>query len=185
MMTDRPASAAIWTSPSRKRAVGMPAKGESLHALKRGLLYAHEGAVRARHLQEQTEQAWCLTLVTKVAEAILAILPDLWTASTADTCECAEANNWRGGRLRTWTVPMAEYWAPSHAHIFTIGIAKQRTLATARSSDDTQARDLTSAQGPRRGTYGAAAGFRSRGRTSHRWPPKRMTRPHPLGRAHR
>ena len=39
-------------------------KGESLHALKRDLLYAHEGTVRARHLQEQTEQAWCLTLVT-------------------------------------------------------------------------------------------------------------------------
>ena len=56
-MTDRPASAAIWTSMSRKRAVGMPAKGESLHALKRGLLYAHEGAVRVRYLQEQTEQA--------------------------------------------------------------------------------------------------------------------------------
>jgi TnpA family transposase len=39
-------------------------KGESLHALKRDLLYAHQGTVRARHLQEQTEQAWCLTLVT-------------------------------------------------------------------------------------------------------------------------
>ena len=44
-------------------------KGESLHALKRGLLYAHEGAVRARHLQEQTEQAWCLTLVTNAVVA--------------------------------------------------------------------------------------------------------------------
>lgn len=39
-------------------------KGESLHALKRDLLYAHEGTVRARHLEQQTEQAWCLTLVT-------------------------------------------------------------------------------------------------------------------------
>lgn len=39
-------------------------KGESLHALKRDLLYAHEGTLRARHLQQQTEQAWCLTLVT-------------------------------------------------------------------------------------------------------------------------
>src|SRR5438132_1136724 len=44
-------------------------KGESLHALKRGLLYAHEGAVRARHLQEQTEQAWSLTLVTNAVVA--------------------------------------------------------------------------------------------------------------------
>jgi Tn3 transposase DDE domain len=44
-------------------------KGESLHALKRDLLYAHEGAVRARHLQAQTEQAWCLTLVTNAVIA--------------------------------------------------------------------------------------------------------------------
>jgi TnpA family transposase len=27
-------------------------KGESLHALKRDLLYAHEGTVRARHLEQ-------------------------------------------------------------------------------------------------------------------------------------
>ena len=39
-------------------------KGESLHALKRDLLYAHEGTIRARHLEQQTEQAWCLTLIT-------------------------------------------------------------------------------------------------------------------------
>ena len=35
-----------------------------MHALKRDLLYAHEGTARARHLDQQTEQAWCLTLVT-------------------------------------------------------------------------------------------------------------------------
>jgi hypothetical protein len=39
-------------------------KGDSLHALKRDLLNAHEGMMRARHLEQQTEQAWCLTLVT-------------------------------------------------------------------------------------------------------------------------
>lgn len=39
-------------------------KGESLHALRRDLLYAHEGMIRARHLETQAEQAWCLTLVT-------------------------------------------------------------------------------------------------------------------------
>jgi TnpA family transposase len=44
-------------------------KGESLHALKRDLLYAHEGAVRARHLEQQTEQAWYLTLVTNAVIA--------------------------------------------------------------------------------------------------------------------
>jgi TnpA family transposase len=44
-------------------------KGESLQALKRDLLYAHEGTVRARHLEAQTEQAWCLTLVTNAVVA--------------------------------------------------------------------------------------------------------------------
>ncbi len=39
-------------------------KGESLHALRRDLLYAHEGTIRARQLDDQTEQAWCLTLAT-------------------------------------------------------------------------------------------------------------------------
>ncbi|HEX6402821.1 MAG TPA: Tn3 family transposase [Pseudonocardiaceae bacterium] len=37
--------------------------------MKRGLLYAHEGTVRARRLQRQTEQAWCLTLVTNAVVA--------------------------------------------------------------------------------------------------------------------
>jgi len=44
-------------------------KGESLHALKRDLLYAHEGTIRARLLEQQTEQAWCLTLVTNAVVA--------------------------------------------------------------------------------------------------------------------
>jgi TnpA family transposase len=44
-------------------------KGESLHALRRDLLYAHEGTVRARHLEQQTEQAWSLTLVTNAVVA--------------------------------------------------------------------------------------------------------------------
>ena len=39
-------------------------KGESTHALKRDVFYANEGAVQRRHLQQQTEQAWCLTLAT-------------------------------------------------------------------------------------------------------------------------
>lgn len=44
-------------------------KGESLHALRRGLLYAHEGMIRARQLEDQTEQAWCLTLATNAVIA--------------------------------------------------------------------------------------------------------------------
>lgn len=44
-------------------------KGESLHALRRDLLYAHEGMIRARQLEDQTEQAWCLTLATNAVIA--------------------------------------------------------------------------------------------------------------------
>nr|WP_246124189.1 transposase [Nocardia bhagyanarayanae] len=48
--------------------------GEPLHALRRDLLYAHEGMIRARHLEFQTEQAWCLTSATN---AVIA-----WTAES-------------------------------------------------------------------------------------------------------
>jgi len=44
-------------------------KGESTHALRRDIFYAHEGAIRRRHLQHQTEQAWCLTLAANAVTA--------------------------------------------------------------------------------------------------------------------
>lgn len=47
-------------------------KGESIHALKLDPIYAHEGAFRARHLEAQTGQSWCLTLA---ANAVIT-----WTA---------------------------------------------------------------------------------------------------------
>jgi TnpA family transposase len=39
-------------------------KGESLHALRQFLFFAHEGLVRQRQPEDQTNQASCLTLVT-------------------------------------------------------------------------------------------------------------------------
>ncbi len=39
-------------------------KGESLHALRRDLHYANHGTVVKTRLQQQTEQAWCLTVLT-------------------------------------------------------------------------------------------------------------------------
>jgi hypothetical protein len=39
-------------------------KGENLHARRRSLAYAGEGAVLRRHHEQQTEQMWCLTLAT-------------------------------------------------------------------------------------------------------------------------
>lgn len=40
-----------------------------MYALRRDLLYAPEGMIRARHLDGQTEQAWCLTLATNAVIA--------------------------------------------------------------------------------------------------------------------
>ena len=39
-------------------------KGESLHALRRDLHYANHGTIVQTQLQQQTEQAWCLTVLT-------------------------------------------------------------------------------------------------------------------------
>ena len=48
----------------RRRIARQLNKGENLHALRRTLAYAGEGAVRRRHHEQQTEQMWCLTLAT-------------------------------------------------------------------------------------------------------------------------
>jgi Tn3 transposase DDE domain len=45
----------------RRRITRQLNKGENLHALRRSLAYAGEGALR-RHHEQQTEQMWCLTL---------------------------------------------------------------------------------------------------------------------------
>jgi SOS response regulatory protein OraA/RecX len=39
-------------------------KGESLHALRRDLHYAQQGAITKPALADQTDQAWCLTVLT-------------------------------------------------------------------------------------------------------------------------
>lgn len=39
-------------------------KGESLHALRRDLHYANHGSINRSQLHQQTEQAWCLTVLT-------------------------------------------------------------------------------------------------------------------------
>nr|WP_246869257.1 transposase [Saccharopolyspora sp. ASAGF58] len=45
-------------------------------------MYAHEGTVRARRLEQQTEQAWCLTLTTNAVIAWTTEygLGDQWTS---------------------------------------------------------------------------------------------------------
>ncbi|MFE4961179.1 Tn3 family transposase [Streptomyces sp. NPDC056653] len=44
-------------------------KGESLHALRRDLHNAQQGTITRPHLSEQTEQAWCLTVLTNAVVA--------------------------------------------------------------------------------------------------------------------
>ncbi|MBB5081479.1 TnpA family transposase [Nonomuraea endophytica] len=44
-------------------------KGESLHALRRDLHYAQQGTITRPHLEQQSEQAWCLTLLTNSVAA--------------------------------------------------------------------------------------------------------------------
>jgi TnpA family transposase len=39
-------------------------KGENIHTLKRNIAHAQQGTLRRRHPEQQTEQMWCLTLVT-------------------------------------------------------------------------------------------------------------------------
>src|SRR6266480_2313904 len=48
----------------RRRIARQLNKGENLHALKRSLAYAGQGALRRRHHEQQAEQMWCLTLAT-------------------------------------------------------------------------------------------------------------------------
>ncbi|WP_267596091.1 transposase [Carbonactinospora thermoautotrophica] len=48
----------------RRRIARQLNKGENLHALRRSLAYAGEGALRRPHHEQQTEQMWCLTLAT-------------------------------------------------------------------------------------------------------------------------
>ena len=48
----------------RRRIARQLNKGENLHALRRSLAYAGEGALRRRHHEQQSEQMWCLTVAT-------------------------------------------------------------------------------------------------------------------------
>lgn len=48
----------------RRRITRQLNKGESLHAMRRDLHFAHHGHVRRRHHDDQTDQALCLTVVT-------------------------------------------------------------------------------------------------------------------------
>jgi hypothetical protein len=56
----------------RRRITRALNKGESVQVLRRDLRYVHASALRSPHLTGQSEQAWCLTLLTSAVVA--------WTA---------------------------------------------------------------------------------------------------------
>jgi len=65
-------------------------KGESLHALRRTLFFAHQGHVRRRHLDDQIDQALSLTLVTNACV--------LWTTTyLADVLDTLRPGGLDGG----------------------------------------------------------------------------------------
>ena len=77
-------------------------KGESLHALRRGLFFAHQGHVRRRHLDDQVDQALCLTLVTNAAvlwtttylgDALDALRADGYPVTDEDTAHLTPAQH--------------------------------------------------------------------------------------------
>lgn len=56
--------------PDYRRKIGRQLnKGESMHALRRDVFYAHEGAIRRRHMQHQNDQAWYVTLAANAITA--------------------------------------------------------------------------------------------------------------------
>ena len=60
-----PSSPAYLVDETYRRRIGRQLnKGENVHALKRMLAYAGEGAIRRPHHEQQAEQMWCLTLAT-------------------------------------------------------------------------------------------------------------------------
>jgi hypothetical protein len=55
----------VLSDPAYRRKIARQLnKGESLHALRRDLHYAQQGTIGKPLLADQTEQAWCLTVLT-------------------------------------------------------------------------------------------------------------------------
>ncbi|MGC5051665.1 Tn3 family transposase [Micromonospora sp. DT48] len=93
----------------RRRIARQLNKGENLHALRRSLAYAGEGAIRRRHHEQQTEQMWCLTLATN-----------------AIVCWSTEYHGLAVGALRTGgrqvdDEVLAHIWPTHHANVHFYG----------------------------------------------------------------
>jgi TnpA family transposase len=93
----------------RRRIARQLNMGENLHALRRSLAYAGEGAVRGRHHEQQIEQMWCLTLATN---AIVT-----WTTEYHGLAVAALR---RGGRWIDDEV-LAHIWPTHHENVHFYG----------------------------------------------------------------
>src|SRR4051794_35699397 len=74
-------------------------KGERLHALRRDLFFAHQGHVRRRHLDDQVDQALCLTMVTNPPGKRGPVWGLGWVWSTA-----VHPSHCRSEKPRRWSV---------------------------------------------------------------------------------
>ncbi|GAA4967290.1 Tn3-like element TnAs3 family transposase [Actinoplanes utahensis] len=93
----------------RRRIARQLNKGENLHALRRELAYAGEGALRRRHHEQQSEQMWCLTVATN---AIVT-----WTSEYYGLAVAALR---RGGRPVDEDL-LAHVWPSHHANVHFYG----------------------------------------------------------------
>ncbi|MFI9597766.1 Tn3 family transposase [Nonomuraea sp. NPDC052265] len=88
-------------------------KGESLHALRRDLHYAQQGTLVRPHFQDQTEQAWCLTLLTNAVitwttEYYGKAIGELRTQAATSPTNCCR---WPSSRSSTPDLRHAEFVA--------------------------------------------------------------------------
>ena len=93
----------------RRRIARQLNKGENLHALRRSLAYAGEGAIRRRHHEQQTEQMWCLTLATNAVVT--------WTTEYHGLAVAAIR---RGGR-HVDDAALAHIWPTHHENVHFYG----------------------------------------------------------------
>jgi len=66
-----------------------------MHALRRDVFYAHEGAIRRRHLQQQNDQAWCLTLAANAITAWMTEYLGLPPSSCVPKAGGSTTRSWR------------------------------------------------------------------------------------------
>ena len=94
----------------RRRTLRQLNKGENLHDLRRSIAYASEGAVRGHDHVSQTEQMWCLTLITN---AVVVWTTEYYTRAARQLRAAGRTIN---------DDHLAHIWPTHHANINLYGI---------------------------------------------------------------